>query len=81
MKIVTGGNNNNTKALSSSSLPLLPDESMLGPDLCSSSATISPAVTLAPIDAGMPMPAATLTDVEECEAEFCEFLVDAVDWL
>ena len=54
----------------------------VGPDLCSSSG--APAVTLAPIDSAMaaiPMPATTLTDVEENEAEFGEFLLDAVDWL
>lgn len=31
--------------------------------------------------AAIPMPATTLMDVEENEAEFGEFLLDAVDWL
>ena len=88
MKIVTGS--------TAPSLPLLPDEMMLSPDPCSSSAamTAAPTVKLVRIDSALfprptkeedlatiPMPATTLTDVEENEAEFGEFLLDAVDWL
>ena len=66
------------------SLPLLPDiDSLLSPDACCSDNATTSTIKLEPLDTPpviIPVAPATLTD-EEHEAEFGEFLLDAVDWL
>ncbi|CAB9527524.1 expressed unknown protein [Seminavis robusta] len=70
------------------SLPLLPDdESLVSPEPCQS-LEAGTVFKLEPNPDGsnttavsIPMPANTLTDEDENEAEFGEFLLDAVDWL
>jgi len=64
-------------------LPILPEDSLLCPDPCSSSE-----IKLEPIDSNL-FPCstekvrenATFMTEDETEAEFGEFLLDAVDWL
>jgi hypothetical protein len=72
------------KITGSTPLPLLPhEEALLSPDPVTSVS----AIKLDPIDSTLfPCPredgmATLLTDEEENEAEFGEFLLDAVDWL
>ena len=74
-----------------SSLPLLPDETMLSPDHCSSLVGGTGVIKLEPIDSNhssnnnlavtIPLPSMAGEEDVTNEAEFGEFLLDAVDWL